>query len=236
MRIHSKFKDYYDTALGYGIDPNVHWVRETVKLDSLDVCSTIKMPRRYHFSQPNFKKFERIHGEESVQPVVFLFCGQLYPCMWIAVRPYESETPMVNILCRTMEKFEECLNEWESDIFGRYGDWNRRTMYNRTKEYFNQHVSEDRIRGIHFETKSPVLVMTQDSRAKREVTINPMLKPFGFQSIVDPFTAFQEISMYVSGVLGSTGVDMIQVSDEDMKYKKGFHDMSFKNRGKKCPR
>ena len=77
--------------------------------------------------------------------------------------------------------------------------------------------------------------VSDEDRAKREVAINPMLKPFGFQSIVDPFTAFQELSMYVSGVLGSTGVDMIQVSDEDMKYKKGFHDMSFKNRGKKCP-
>lgn len=232
MRIHSKFKDYYDTALGYGIDPNVHWVRETVKLESPDVCSPIKMPRRYDFSQPKFKKFERIQGHESIQPVVFLFCGQLYPCLWITVRPYGCETPMVNTLCHTMEKFEECLNMWESDILKRRG-WSGRTMYNRTKEYFNQRVSEDRIRDIHFEVKSPVLVLSQDDRANRVVTINPMLNPYGFQSIVDPFTAFQELSMYVSGVLGSEGVDMIQVSDEDMKYKKGFHDMSFKNRGKK---
>lgn len=31
MRIHSKFKDYYDTALGWGIDPNCHYVRETTE-------------------------------------------------------------------------------------------------------------------------------------------------------------------------------------------------------------
>lgn len=233
MRIHSKFKDYYDTALGYGIDPNVHWVRETVKLDSPDICSPVKMPRNHNYHQPKFKRFARMQVEESIEPVVFLFCGKVYPCMWITVRPWGCDTPMVNTLCHTMDKFVQSLDELGSDVLNQRSWYGGKRLRDNTKEYFNQRHSEDRIRDIHFETKSPVLVITQDRRAKREVTINPILKPFGFQSVVDPFTAFQELSMYVSGVLGSEGVDMIQVSDETMKYKKGFHDMSFKNRGKK---
>lgn len=232
MRIHSKFKDYYDTALGFGSDPNVHWVRETLKLDRPELCSSIMIPSmmRREYSQPKFKKFERIPGDESIQPVVILFCGQLYPCMWISVCPYGSETPRINTLCHTIDRFEECLIIWGSDILKRRS-WIRQSLVNRTKAYFDQRVSENRIRDIHFEVKSPIVMVTQNDRNQNDVTINPILKTFGFQGIVDPFTAFQEISMYISGVLGSKEVDMIQISDEDMKYKKGFHDMSFKNRG-----
>jgi len=58
------------------------------------------------------------------------------------------------------------------------------------------------------------------------------------------YMAYQEIAMYISGVLGIGEPDTLEISDEDMRDEKGFFDMSFKKdagvtkprrRGKKCP-
>ena len=65
------------------------------------------------------------------------------------------------------------------------------------------------------------------------VTKLPLLTDLNFHSVVDPYTAFQSISMYLSGVLGLTEVDTVSISDTDMRDAKGFHDMSFKKRPQK---
>jgi len=55
-----------------------------------------------------------------------------------------------------------------------------------------------------------------------------MLKQYAFARMADPFTAFQEIQMYISGVLGTNENDMVQISDTDMRDAKGHDNMSFK--------
>lgn len=65
------------------------------------------------------------------------------------------------------------------------------------------------------------------------VEINPILKDLDFAGVVDPFTAFQEISMFLSGVLGINEPEMIEISDKHKRDAKGFDDKSFKTRSKK---
>ena len=58
--------------------------------------------------------------------------------------------------------------------------------------------------------------------------INPVLKDIGFQKVVDSWTTFQEIQMFISGVLGTGENDTIEVS-EDVKIKQhGFDKWSFR--------
>lgn len=45
---------------------------------------------------------------------------------------------------------------------------------------------------------------------------------------MDPFTAFQEISMFLGGVLKRTEVDTVDIGDEAMRDEKGFDEWSFK--------
>lgn len=56
---------------------------------------------------------------------------------------------------------------------------------------------------------------------------NPILKDFGFQSIVEPWTAFQELSMFMAS--WARPQDVTQITDDIvLRDAKGFNEMSFK--------
>jgi len=60
------------------------------------------------------------------------------------------------------------------------------------------------------------------------VTLNPRLNQYKFAKVIDPYTICQEIDMYMSNIL-TEEVPIIQISDIDMKKKKGFaHKYAFK--------
>jgi hypothetical protein len=63
--------------------------------------------------------------------------------------------------------------------------------------------------------------------------LNPLLKSIGFQTQKDPFTVFQCIQSYISGVIGIPEKPMVKVSDKDLAAKRG-HDgpYSFKKTSK----
>lgn len=98
---------------------------------------------------------------------------------------------------------------------------------------------------LFFEFGSPVLRIEHVNRhelpkksvfddwrnyAALRVISNPNLSEISFQSVLDPYTAFQDISMYLTGVLGQAHPPMVQIGDEDMKVAKGFgHKYAFKN-------
>lgn len=73
---------------------------------------------------------------------------------------------------------------------------------------------------LHFEYNSPLLMFTNS--ALFECQINPELRQYGIQSIVDAPTMNQEISMFISGVLGNTEKETIKISDKDKIIGKGF--------------
>lgn len=61
-----------------------------------------------------------------------------------------------------------------------------------------------------------------------EVTKTPTLKKLQFQKLLDSNTAYQEISMFFCGVIGTTEKEIINISDKDLRDAKGFNDKSFK--------
>ena len=59
--------------------------------------------------------------------------------------------------------------------------------------------------------------------------ISFILKHYDFVKMVDPYTAYQEMEMYLSGVFGGNYPECVEISDEQMKIKKGFgHKYAFK--------
>jgi hypothetical protein len=62
------------------------------------------------------------------------------------------------------------------------------------------------------------------------LTINPQLKQYGFASMLDPYTAIQELHMYLNNVMvQDTQVEVPVGSDEVIRDCKGFYEYSFKN-------
>ena len=59
------------------------------------------------------------------------------------------------------------------------------------------------------------------------------LKEIGFQSAVDPVTAFQELSMWVGGTLSSLAPKTVEITDDKIKIAKhGMDHWSFRKQGK----
>jgi hypothetical protein len=58
--------------------------------------------------------------------------------------------------------------------------------------------------------------------------INPILKDYEFYKIIDTFTAFQEISMFLGGVLGRGEKEIIEVDDKYKIKQHGFDKWSFR--------
>lgn len=54
------------------------------------------------------------------------------------------------------------------------------------------------------------------------------LKDVKFFKVKDPYTAFQELDMYISGVLGQQAKEVINISDKDRIVQHGFDNSSFR--------
>jgi hypothetical protein len=54
------------------------------------------------------------------------------------------------------------------------------------------------------------------------------LKDVEFFRVFDPHTTYQEIFMYISGVLGGNMKEIPEMSDDDMRDSKGFDKWSFR--------
>ena len=248
MRIVSKFQDYYDSAQGMGIDETLVYVRKPakIKLDKSDedvLTSIMKLA-------PVYKN--RFDDPCSSHTMIIGFCGEIFPCMEINIpigkrRKYDTHGPEENIIETTYiysyDELIECLTRhklkkqlYEVTVKDAMWGANRIT----TQEFFNL-SEESRFENIFIENKAPIFVAVKDKEIvvgtetncigvkkpiyeNRGVIINPSLKDLGFARMVDSFTAFQEVSMYLGGVIPKDGPEMVEISDKMMLQKKGFHD------------
>ena len=95
------------------------------------------------------------------------------------------------------------------------------------KEFFTFDDNVERNIKLHEEFNSPIFVV-YNSFEETNLVINPCLRDLQFQKVFEPYTTFQEIDMFLSGVMQSPEKNMINISDKDMRDKKGFNDKSFK--------
>ena len=69
-----------------------------------------------------------------------------------------------------------------------------------------------------------------DSKVKPVPINSDRLKDYEFYQRVDAWSAMQEISMWVSGVLPSSARPMVQIADKDKIAKHGFDKWSFRKK------
>jgi len=69
---------------------------------------------------------------------------------------------------------------------------------------------------------------------KAEIVVDPPLVDYGFPKLVDPFTAWQELSMYIGNNLAQERQGNDDISDDDMASMKGFgHKYAFRREPRK---
>jgi len=231
MYIISKFKDYYDGVAGStGIDKTIVYDRELIEVDESKYLkefrrySSLDNKKPYPFVQlGNFylkKELRKTTQYEHTAPFIIGFCGKLY----IGWKLY-SEGDGNSVITTITYDLDRIENLHEQYAFT--GNF---------KDKINYILSYDPIK-IFRDLNSPIFVYDYDKdrryferhcRNNTKFFINPMLKEYEFFKIFDSYQAFQEIQMFLSGVLGNKEKEIIVVEDKYKIASHGFDKWSFR--------
>lgn len=206
MLIDSPFKDYYDKIKAYGIDKTVVYRRITqeMKLDNRDV-TLFHDDHRYK----QFYSYKTLIG----------FCGKIYPFAEVSWHKGGR-----SIYCANQKAYE---SETEVSDAGHSSWWK-----SRNQPFWG---SWENLLPLFQAFKVPVFRIDPFRRTSARgmmLTLNPSLRDLHFQHVVDPPTAFQNIYMYISGVLGTTPNPTVAIDD---KHKAIAHGHDGKYSFKKTP-
>jgi hypothetical protein len=213
MLIISKFKDYYDGIVGtYGIDKTIVYNRELDEIDNDKIYRVFRdLFSVRKFYSINFFNLKKDSDYDEITSFVIGFCGKLY----IGWKLY-LKTNVVDI---TYDKnlIVNNLNLSKKDKI----DFDN---------VYNQIINFDPI-DIHREYYTPIFIHDKSYYYnKKQFVINPILSEYKFYKVIDPVTTFQEIQMYISGVLGSNEKNIIEIDDKYKIPQHGFDNWSFKTR------
>jgi len=230
MRIISKFKDYYDSAQGYGLDPKLIYKRINSKVDTINIKALEKY--KYQIHKTFYTKNKLAKGERSlsisVRNCLVCFCGKLYPVA-ITERYVEDNRHYVSYSYTQKDaKIALIKAGYNSNFRKERAIYQRRDWYRSNQsdvEFFNRRDSEELLQ-LCIDNKYLYFVL--EGSKEIEMTLNPCLRDYGFQKIFGPYEAFQEISMFLGGVLGSEAAPMVQIEDKYIAAGHGFNKWSFK--------
>ena len=202
MLILSKFHDYYDTAIAFGVDKTIIYRRKTeVVVDG----------NGYFCESHIYIKNKRY----IYTKLIIGFAGVMYPVIMVDNQYFYNKE---DLLKHAADNKIPLQTKW----------WDSLSRFPYTITALNDfflHDKHEECKEIFIKYKSPIFVYT---KGNKYTIINPCLKEYGFVKIKDPFTAFQDIMQYISGVLGVGEPNIIEISNEDMRDKKGFDKWSFK--------
>lgn len=242
MRIISDFHDYYDISISYGIDPKCIYNRQTVryipsKFEEVPSFARLFLTQGHRFFERNDleKVVSRKFNILGIDFLTVIFCGKIYACYRIE-HSYDDYN-----YTYTAEKTLEILdNSNSSDVREYFADDRSRTKYYRN--YGNPRM--DVIKSFQVindvnktslptqilrEADAPIILLKSGRGRYPTIYVNPTLKSIDFQKAVDPYTAFQELSMFNSSILGIKENPIVDVSDKSKIEGHGFNKQSFRH-------
>lgn len=258
MNIISEFQDYYDIGLSLGIDKSISYIRNQhesngeLLIPDLKANSGWGKPSwRHHvfsrvlrvpadFHSPHTGEDWAAPNGQALEAFFVGFCGKFYPMIRYRTKfGIDIET-----------EYDYLYSE--SDVIGALD----KSPFNHSRHRFRygygfhaHHGKTELELSLMFIRRGPIeridpfvklnapiilLNLTGKSTLEAAVTTNIQLKGIKFFRCMDSYAAFQEISMFISGVLGVGEPEILEISDTDKRDSKGFNNSSFKKRpGKK---
>jgi len=220
MIIDSKFKDYYDVVASQGVDKSIVYNRVQ------EFNTGFPEKESLLFSLGGNRRWGRFYGAEIAhQHFLVLFCGKAYfgvQFSGFVKGNYDSWIEYDH------EKIISRIAEAEPMPRKKYMEkYTTVEVCKKVLENVNRlNVSIDYFRKY----KAPVIIEVYNHNSRQLIQItNPKLKNYRFERVVDPYTAFQEIQMFISGVLGQGNtMKELPISDKLRAESKGFNDLSFR--------
>jgi hypothetical protein len=228
MYIISKHKDYYDGVVGsVGIDKTLVYERETIEItENKLMLKEFQSNRRNRgwmgnnrdnpFLNIGYADIDSKKTKKYVDKDFFIvgFCGKLY-LGWKLY--YKVEERSVLGLMKDVTKTDIVYDYENVKEFIRESYWR-----GNLKDDVKYVMSYDPI-NMFRELNAPIFIYDSERRRPRTndaLFINPILKDYEFYKVVDAFTAFTELQMFMGGVLGVGEKEIVEIED---KYKIGQH-------------
>jgi len=242
MKIHSKYSDYYDSALAFGVDETVHWVRNVAELKmtlgNSGYYAGSKVPGMHPFFDTDmFKTAPKHYGAWQSNKVdrktIFVgVCGKVWPAIQFSwtnkdythvYRTAYNVEQVKKILAEHDRKFKtKELKGFKSDRSGKKS-YSGRAQFNEydLNNFFNTFQAQDHIQ-LFVDLKVPLFVIdpAADDGNHGILYTNPEMKQYDFQKVLGSYLMYQEIEMFMSGVLGTGNPEMVEIED---KYKIAGH-------------
>jgi len=245
MRIVSKFNDYYDIGLSFGIDSKRIYVRNSREVNKKD----------YNFSEiidVYERMFNFYYYDYRIKRGAVAFCGKVYPFYTISDFEYDCSklsTCNFKYYFYSYKSFEAFVNK--SKLFknqkNRSKYFGKETVrekllklekYHKTYKsviskhefdisYIGKRISDD----VFIQTEAPIILIYDKSKSK--IILNPILRDLNFASIIDPYTAFQELSMFIGSNLVKQVDPSENFSDNMKRDIAGFDEWSFRKKSKR---
>jgi len=229
LKIISPFHDYYDSAMVY-FDDTILLKRKTERR----FLGEVKVALPYHMDSIAISYGRGISSNHRIAAIDYLyFCGKVYPLfvLFNARRHWERvQGKYTHIEQRSDQVYfnsiDDLLKACEQEglkinrSFGQPKNHIEK-IKERLKRMENQEISADVFRSVG----APYFILEGNV-----VVVYPELKAITKSFKMDAATVYQEIEMYMGGVLGQEEKPVEPVSDIDKRNSKGFDEYSFKKR------
>lgn len=231
MRIFSKNHDYYDGVRAWGVDPMTTYKRDVNYFDasSQEYKDIFEIrPIKDRLSRLPHVDFHN-YGIGVKRSLVIVFCGKIYPL--VVCRYGEGITHGKEKVkyCYTLNSLTSFILRYETKEFiksynkGSSRRWMGRVTKNNLKQLFaDSGKMYEELMEYHHISGVPVFFVEPQADYKQHLAYNPVLKDLKFYKIFDSYQTFQELSMFISGVMGGQAPPMVQISDEIRLEKHGF--------------
>ena len=217
MRIVSKFTDYYDRIMQYGIEhDDVVYVRESKRIAGF---------------------FPYYHPRNCYTSGYLIgFAGQVYPIVY-----YPGSSTMPSRLYKTIydwheyQKIEDSQAQKNKPVNSRYYRHGLSSYdINDDINHYNQLLNNDYSTLF---SQAPIWVVKTYAcyNKQRELELNPCLRSYDFAKVLDPYTAFQNLRMWLSAQ-AHPEPPIPQIDDKTMAEAKGFNKWSFRKEPTKIRR
>ena len=227
MYIVLKFHDYYDGAVGVnGVDKTIVYTRHSIE-------TSLKIKTELDRIPSNSKPINRIVDGLYYKPFLVGFCGKTY-VGYKFERVTGKHSAVHYLYGDNAKKFlvkqannSKATNRWWSNA-------------SRTKKeivaFFDEFNNSEKMFQTFIDFKVPIfkidLLATTyrfDSVVKNTCTLNPSLKEIKFFKVFDSFQAFQELEMFIGGVLTDADRDVITIDEKYRQQQRGMDKWSFRN-------
>jgi hypothetical protein len=230
MRIISPFRDYYDSAQGFGADQTRLFLRKPENL----AANKLGIPKELQAVCHEVHVWSTATWTAAIIPIVF--CGKLYHALRLRYSTYNrttcfmSETSAVFYTLESAHSWAEAQGNPDLLAF----------VNRRIKNGELPLASQGTPLNLNWLVENLAPILTCDSQNYESfLTKNACLRDLQFYKMFDAVQAYQELDMYLSGILAAENKPMVEISDKIRALQRGFDCYSFrqppsKRKAKQC--